>query len=500
MRFDCLGSWALGDFAGVGGPNNDRLVATYADRTVEQRCQRKGAKGVGVAFGQLHPDCLGQVEHEPLSIADFVHGHRGLPSCAADILADGQEFKGHVVACTGLAMRLESPVCKLLLAQRLLHVAAVDTRRMRQRQRPARRLHDEHPLFDSLPLLAGQDLESEAPMASVVPEGPLADSLTFISDIVKTWAPHIPQGTNIRLDPEFVRGIAEWLEQTSASLRPAHRPDGANAVMPAQRGKGSQRKRLTDDALVKYIIAAWHLHDKTKLSQNQKLLLDASVSPTLRGLVGELANKPPTASWVSRLAGHLDAAYVVYWQKRWERMLLNGAGAGPASNSEGDGVPMPPGQSRSLPSIYLATDSSPRFEGDWLFTELHIVERADKLHDDLCRFISARKSGAPTLPTKRQSLETEVCLGVWLSQLEGNVRSELLQTNAAIQAHIENHVLIPAALASQRGSLAHKLHALLHSITIETGSWEATEAFFQQVVAVTTDMGSLIVLAPLSLT
>jgi hypothetical protein len=62
---------------------------------------------------------------------------------------------------------------------------------------------------------------------------------------------------------------------------------------------------------------------------------------------------------------------------------------------------------------------------------------------------------------------------------------------------IARHVPIPTSIGSGRGSVAHKAHALLHSLFMDLGSWKALKNFMASVVSFTSDQGVEALLASL---
>ena len=58
-----------------------------------------------------------------------------------------------------------------------------------------------------------------------------------------------------------------------------------------------------------------------------------------------------------------------------------------------------------------------------------------------------------------------------------------------IDAGCSSHMFPPGAVGSRRASLLHKLHAVLHSMRMDLGSWNEVKDFCDDIVAFTTDAG-----------
>ena len=55
---------------------------------------------------------------------------------------------------------------------------------------------------------------------------------------------------------------------------------------------------------------------------------------------------------------------------------------------------------------------------------------------------------------------------------------------------VVKHVLIPAVIGGRHASVAHKLHAFLHSAKMNTRSWQQVEALLAALQTMTTDQGT----------
>ena len=110
--------------------------------------------------------------------------------------------------------------------------------------------------------------------------------------------------------------------------------------------------------------------------------------------------------------------------------------------------------------INLMADSSPVFGHDWFLTMFELM--TVKGWWDFVAAVQAK---------------------LVASEDVGNFSNEFWKAMSEI------HTSVPTALGSARATLVHKVHAFLHSLIIELGSWELVRKVCELVVVVTTDMG-----------
>ena len=55
---------------------------------------------------------------------------------------------------------------------------------------------------------------------------------------------------------------------------------------------------------------------------------------------------------------------------------------------------------------------------------------------------------------------------------------------------MQRHALIPAGLGSGKTSFVYKLHALLHQLFVDVGSWEGVAKSLSLAVSMCTDQGT----------
>ncbi len=119
------------------------------------------------------------------------------------------------------------------------------------------------------------------------------------------------------------------------------------------------------------------------------------------------------------------------------------------------------------PLLFALCDSSPQGGRNWLLTELNGIP-GDLIQE--CAQ-SAKKMMRLTLDSAEQCDEPE--------QLRQHVKSCFFY-----------HVLPPTALGTRQAGLAMKLHAVTHSVRLESSDWSKTNDLFNAVIGVTADIGS----------
>jgi len=114
---------------------------------------------------------------------------------------------------------------------------------------------------------------------------------------------------------------------------------------------------------------------------------------------------------------------------------------------------------------FFLCDSSPQAGKDWVLTECRLLSKEHA--------VAVFEAVQKLFNTKGQSDQT-VYRGALFVILEENCT---------------RHMFAPGAVGARRASLLHKLHAVLHSMRLEMGSWAAVKAFASDTFAFTTDTG-----------
>ena len=120
---------------------------------------------------------------------------------------------------------------------------------------------------------------------------------------------------------------------------------------------------------------------------------------------------------------------------------------------------------------YVMVDSSPQGQHDWLNVTITTlsVQQASKAYDLFLR----------------------IWQDVWVRGSFG-AHLDVAHTDAItrLQELLRQHRGVPTCLASGRGSLFHKVHAYMHSLRLESMSWEMTACLYNSTVSYTTDFGT----------
>ena len=78
----------------------------------------------------------------------------------------------------------------------------------------------------------------------------------------------------------------------------------------------------------------------------------------------------------------------------------------------------------------------------------------------------------------------------WAEHASPELRQRAQRLTTQLSAAVHKHVFVPTAIASRHGSATHKLHNLLHSLNLDTGSWESTDELCHSISTVTSDRGT----------
>ena len=117
--------------------------------------------------------------------------------------------------------------------------------------------------------------------------------------------------------------------------------------------------------------------------------------------------------------------------------------------------------------LYILCDSSPQAGRDWVMTEYKMLstEHAVAVFEAVKQLFQIKKG------------ESTGC------------KPEGAESFNTIDAGCSSHMFPPGAVGSRRASLLHKLHAVLHSMRMDLGSWNEVKDFCDDIVAFTTDAG-----------
>jgi hypothetical protein len=233
-----------------------------------------------------------------------------------------------------------------------------------------------------------------------------------------------------------------------------------NLVVASQAKPIIQDKRGTYTA--KLLIQALFLADLLKKKANLKKCIEDATSIVLTAAevdqhMAKLKSLPSQAT-LSKYTVSLDAAYCLYWHRRWAFFL----------------------SSASPNAVNVIIDSSPQFETDWLLCEASIVTDVNGLEDALTKL---------ELLTPDIEAFDEAGWEAWLEGLSPDERVDISKQSQCLCRYSSRHMMIPTALASRHGGLVYKLHAFLHAFFIDAGSWSLTAELMGCIGSITTDQG-----------
>ena len=158
----------------------------------------------------------------------------------------------------------------------------------------------------------------------------------------------------------------------------------------------------------------------------------------------------PSEATVSRARLFLDVSFMMHWRRVWKQHVH--------ATSGDPGV------------LFLLAASSPQGQQNWLMIEtfgLHagMAARAMKLFEQL------------------YALQLHI----------GPIPEDVLEKSLALVEDLRScrfhHVLPPTALGPRHATLAHKTHALLHSLRLESESWAHVQQILGHVISITSDQG-----------
>lgn len=123
------------------------------------------------------------------------------------------------------------------------------------------------------------------------------------------------------------------------------------------------------------------------------------------------------------------------------------------------------------PTLFALIDSSPQGGRNWELTEIHDIrgEALSECGDAAREMLSMCESVSKDSP--------EAC----------DRHEELKQT---IAGSIFYHVAPPSALGTRQSSLEQKLHAVMHSLRLETHSWNSADKLLKSFTCICADMGT----------
>ena len=256
--------------------------------------------------------------------------------------------------------------------------------------------------------------------------------LHLAADKLTEWAPAI-LSKHVQ-DSATLTFLVDRLRTAASSLE---RPVGRN-----REHGGGRRKAYSIEKIIRCVCTSGLL----SADRNLRVAVEQSVrlvaSETMGNYIMAMsvaASDMPSPATLSRARLTVDCGYMRWCQKR---------------------VRQP-----SLVVPFLLCDSSPQANKDWVLAECRLLtkEVAIKVFRAVQLLFETKDESDPTVD-----------------------RAALF---AIVDEGCARHMYPPGAVGSRRASLLHKLHAVLHSMRLEMGSWAAVKAWASEVFSFTTDAG-----------
>ena len=233
---------------------------------------------------------------------------------------------------------------------------------------------------------------------------------------------------------------------------------------------------FSSKAIVTAVQSCTLLRDSAGLERQMRFAVRLLLPDQADGLIYAIDQglvRPPSASSVSRWRLAVDVGFMFIM-----RSLV--------SNNKNHAVRC------------LLADSSPQKGFDWFLTEWHTLSPADfsgwasnvwQLTQNRCRALKLLKAlDSTSLGHDPVDLEAQLhALQQERSRLDKLLQAVVPHTQ---QPAVDIHLSLPVAQGSKRTSIAHKVHALLHTLYLEVGGWHRVGEFLASVRALTSDYGT----------
>jgi hypothetical protein len=287
----------------------------------------------------------------------------------------------------------------------------------------------------------------------IVGEGLTVATATLLADSLRQWAPALQEsaGANDACTAQFLQGFMEWADGLVGSLV-SIRCGGSSTTRNVGVGcVGGAKYRLV--WLVQCILISNLLRSDAAMTDAVRHIMLGMLPPMLAAGFAHLGAEDSTTLCPHRtLLSHyrlsFDAAFCMLWSDIYGKLPV--------------GTP-----------LYLQADSSPQFRRDYLVLEYSYVQ-ADRLTElmgilrRLREYATARATG-----------------------VQDNIgEQDRAQLTSRLNELFDTHVLCPVGIGSGRGSILHKVHAMLHSFALDLRSWPLVFQACASVVNLTSDQGT----------
>ena len=271
-----------------------------------------------------------------------------------------------------------------------------------------------------------------------------AERLTCLADDLRVWAAGIQEEQpsnhidDLRCSATYLAGWCEWADACERQL--------TSEELLCSRRQG--RQRMLDNAvLFASLWLSYNLRSDRDLKSVGKdtlmLLCPGTLQAWLHNNVDFLVERLPSASTISRSRFPFDCSWQLWWQRHMQESFSK------------EGV-----------FTMLMVDATPMFGREWLLacyeTCLDIEKQTQCMHS---------------------------LFAVWNAAREGRLEQDGVEAAMDMWA-MEEHICVPTGLGSARASLPHKIHALLHMLALDCGSWPLVSQYCDSVAVITSDMGT----------
>jgi hypothetical protein len=282
----------------------------------------------------------------------------------------------------------------------------------------------------------------------IVGEGLTVATATLLADSLRQWAPVLQESAdaNDACTAQFLQGFMEWADRLVDSLV-SIRCGGCSTARSV--GVGGAKYELV--WLVQCMLVANFLRSDAVMTDVIRGVMLGMLPPMLAAGFTHLAAGVtfcPHRTLLSHYRLSFDAAFCMLWGDIYGQLPV--------------GTP-----------LYLQADSSPQFRRDYLVLEYSYV-RSDRL-TELMGILRRLREYATERATGVQDIISEQHRAQLTSRL-----NELFDT----------HVMCPVGIGSGRGSILHKVHAMLHSFALDLRSWPLVFQACASVVNLTSDQGT----------
>jgi len=268
----------------------------------------------------------------------------------------------------------------------------------------------------------------------------LPGELSFAADKLCEWYSSIM--VSHLHDREVLEHVIRHLNTAATCLQHGPNPARRFGRIPRSLDTVVKILRVTDDIRSDLDLQA-------VLSNCLELIANDTMAKAFLTDAAECMGKCPSKGTLSKYRQVADSAYMVWNQQRAVGFVNNHV-------------------------LYFLSDSSPQANRNWVLTEVRLLRK------DTAREVYLAMS--ELYRTKGNSSDSSEVSDAF----QAVDRAELFKV---LQKGCSRHMFPPAAVGARRESLVHKLHAVLHSMRLDLGTWQLVMAAMAATCTITTDAG-----------